>query len=202
MSLLLASTFQHFDFKEYFSDELSLWKVACITTAALMQIDDNPNRPDWVKGEISAVEDSSKEFFEYDLRGKNIDDLKHDLSDCDLIYLIGGNTFCLLDVINKSSFRDFLPEFLGTGKSIWGGSAGACVCCPDIDYIRAMDEPEKSDLKSTVGLGLTDLYIIPHFHTKHHAAALECLKNNPDKKIICLRDEQAIYIDRNSIEIL
>lgn len=112
MSLLLASTFQHFKGLDRFHDFLSTAKVACITTAALTQIDDNPNRPDWVVGEVEAVKNLSSEFFEYDLRGKNGDDLNRDLSSCDLIYFTGGNTYCLLDAVNESGFREFAPAFL------------------------------------------------------------------------------------------
>jgi|GEM_PF-2761198 len=203
MPLLLASTFDKFEDLNRFKEQLSQTKVACITTAALTQIDDNPNRPDWVNGEINAVQNLSKEFFEYDLRDKNANDLKNDLSSCDIIYFIGGNTYCLLEAVNKSGFREFAPQFLNTGKSIWGGSAGAIIHCPDIDYIRAMDEPEKSTLTDYKGLGLTDLHIMPHFNEgKHYQEALDCIAKNPDINITCLNDAQAIYIDGNRIEIL
>lgn len=191
MPLLLASTFQYFDISENFSDILKISKVACVTTAALAQIDDNPARPEWVNGEINAVKTLSGEFFEYDLRGKSQDELKCDLTDCDIIYFIGGNTYCLLDAVNQSGFRDFAVQFLKNGKSIWGGSAGAIIFCPDIDYIRAMDKPEKSDL-----------YILPHWKGKHQKEAEQCLADNPDLDILCLTDEQAVYIDGNQIEIL
>ncbi len=203
MPLLLASTFQKFKGLNRFKNQLSQSKVACITTGALAQIDDSLNRPDWMVGEIDAVQNLSKEFFEYDLRDKNAGDLENDLSSCDIIYFIGGNTYCLLDAVNKSGFRDFAPQFLKTGKSIWGGSAGAIIHCPDIDYIRAMDEPEKSTLTDFIGLGLTDLYIMPHFNEgKHYQEALDCIASNPDINIICLTDAQAIYIDGNRIEVL
>ena len=88
MPLLLASTFQHFKHLSDFEDDLRKWNVGCIITAALEQIDDSPEWPEWMKGEIAEVEKLSGEFFEYDIRGKNRDDLDRDLSDCDLIYFI------------------------------------------------------------------------------------------------------------------
>lgn len=123
MPLLLASTFQHFKKLSDFENQLSSWKVACITTAALCQIDDNRDRPEWVIGEISAIKNCAKEFLEYDLRKKTSDDLARDLNDCDLIYFIGGNTYCLLEAINHSGFRSFSKNHLSQEKSIWGGSA-------------------------------------------------------------------------------
>jgi len=202
MPLLLASTFQHFKQLDAFKNSLKSWKVACITTAALTQIDDNPERPAWVIGEIDAIRNLAGEFFEYDLRGKKIDDLKTDLSHCDLIYFIGGNTFCLLEIINKSGFREFSKKYISEGRSIWGGSAGAIVHCPDINYITCMDDPKKANLESTKALMNTHLYILPHWNGKHQAEALECLKTNSALPIVCLTDEQAIYIDGNKIEIL
>jgi dipeptidase E len=202
MPLLLASTFQYFDVAKHFSQSLKVSKIACITTAALMQIDDNPVRPEWVNGEISAVKNLSYEFFEYDLRGKSYNDLQSDLLDCDLIYFIGGNTFCLLDAANKSGFGQFASEYLKAGKSIWGGSAGAIIFCPDINFIRAMDDPDKSNLRDTKGLELTDLYILLHWKGKHQKEAEQCIANNPDLNILCLTDEQAVYIQDNQIEVL
>jgi hypothetical protein len=147
MPLLLASTFQHFKKLDVFQEQLSTWKVACITTAALAQIDDVVDRPDWVIGEIEAIETRA-------------------------------------------------------GKSLWGGSAGAIINCPDIHYIACMDEPEKANLNSTKGLSLTSLSIIPHWKCGHHQEALECLSKNPDLDLICLTDDQAIYINDNCIEVL
>ena len=202
MPLLLASTFQHFKKIDVFQEQLSTWKVACITTAALAQIDDVVDRPDWVIGEIEAIETRAGEFFEYDLRGKNSDDLDRDLQSCDLIYFIGGNTFVLLEYLQKSNFQKFIVPFLAAGKSLWGGSAGAIINCPDIHYIACMDEPEKANLNSTKGLSLTSLSIIPHWKCGHHQEALECLSKNPDLDLICLTDDQAIYINDNCIEVL
>jgi len=202
MPLLLGSTFQHFKGLKRFEPFLSDAKVACVTTAALCQIDDDSNRPDWIVGEIDAIKTKSGDFFEYDLREKTWSDLIRDLTACDLIYFIGGNTYCLLEHVNKSGFRDFLKNFLNDGKSIWGGSAGAIIHCPDIDYIASMDEPEKANLDSTKGLALTLLSIMPHWQTKHHDAALECLRQNPDLDILCLTDDQAVYVDGNIIEII
>jgi dipeptidase E len=202
MPLLLASTFQHFKGLNQFHDFLSKAKVACITTAALAQIDDNPDRPAWMTGEIEAIQNLSKDFFEYDLRGKTSSDLENDLLDCDLIYFIGGNTYCLLEAANCSGYREFAPKFLGQGKSIWGGSAGAIIHCPDIDYIRSMDEPAKSTLTDYTGIGLMDLYLMPHWKGKHHAEAVQCIQGNPDIDIVCLTDDQAVHIDGNRIEIL
>lgn len=202
MPLLLASTFQKFENLHEFEDDLNTWTVACVTTAALAQIDDCPDRPNWVLGEIDAVRQHAKKFFEYDLRGKNLNDFQNDLSDCDLIYFIGGNTYCLLEAINQSGFREFSKAHLDQGRSIWGGSAGAIVNGPDIDFIRLMDEPEKANLTSTKGMSFTILYIMPHWKGAHHQEALECLKENAHVDILCLTDKQAVYLDGNKMEIL
>lgn len=202
MPLLLASEFKFFKQKDIFKDSLASWKVACITTAALGQMGEKTIRPEWMDKEIQPIKELSGQFFEYDLNRKNISDLNNDLLDCDLIYFIGGNTYCLLDAVNKSGFRQFAPDHLSQGKSIWGGSAGAVIMCPNIDYIRAMDEPEKSSLQDYSGLGLTDLYILPHWKGDYQEQAQECLAKNPNLEITCLTDAQAIYIDGNRIEVL
>ena len=202
MPLLLASTFQHFKKLDDFHGLLSSAKVACIVTAENPYIEKKGGRPDWAQAEIDAVCNRAETSFEYDLTNKKFEDLRQDLSECDLIYFIGGNTFYLLDQVNKSGFRDFAQPYLSTGKSIWGGSAGAIIHCPDINYIASMDEPEEVNLKSTKGLNFVDFYLMPHWKGGHHSEALECLAANPDISIICLTDDQAIYVEDNKIEIL
>lgn len=177
-------------------------KVACIVTAENPYVKKKGGRPDWAQAEIDAVCKRANNSFEYDLTNKTRQDLQQDLSDCDLIYFIGGNTFYLLDQVNQSGFRDFVQPYLRAGKSIWGGSAGAIIHCPDINYVALMDDPTKEDLDNTTGLNLVDFSLIPHWKGGHHSEALECLAANPDLSIICLTDDQAIYVEGNKIEIL
>jgi peptidase E len=200
MPLLLSSTFQHFEGLDRFLDRLSTWKVSCITTAALAQCGNNLEP--WALSEIDNVCSHAKEYFEYDLRGKILDDLKRDLHDCDLVYFTGGNTYCLLEAIQKSGFYEFSKMHLAKEKSIWGSSAGSIVNGPDIQFIASMDEPEKANLESTKEMNYTHLYILPHWNGELHDEALQCLNNNRDLPIICLNDSQAIYIENNRIEIL
>lgn len=202
MPLLLASTFQHFKKLSDFSEILGTWCVACVITAAIPDTEQNGSRPEWAQAEIDAVAQHAKEFFEYDLANKTPDMLEADLPDCDLIYFIGGNTFHLLDMVNKSGFREFVTGHLAQGKSVWGGSAGAIIHGPDIAFIKSMDAPEKANLTSTQGLELTQLRILPHWHGNHHQEALDCLAKNPDVDIICLTDDQALFIEGNKTEIL
>ncbi len=114
----------------------------------------------------------------------------------DVIYVGGGNTYYLLDQINRSGFREALAA--RTDVVYVGGSAGTVVACPDIGYIGAeLDEPGVApDLESTRGLGLVDFYVMPHIdYPPFEVKIAELLKSFPaDFDVVAIRDDQAVAV--------
>ena len=47
------------------------------------------------------------------------------INDFDIIYMLGGNTFYLLDVIRKTNFDKQIIDFINKGKIYIGSSAGS-----------------------------------------------------------------------------
>ena len=78
------------------------------------------------------------------------------LQRCDLIYVSGGNTFFLLQELEKSGAKTIILEQVKGGKPYIGESAGSVIMAPNISYVKDMDEAERAapQLKSFEGLGL------------------------------------------------
>ena len=87
------------------------------------------------------------------------------LQRCDLIYVSGGNTFFLLQELEKSGAKTIILEQVKGGKPYIGESAGSVIMAPNISYVKDMDEAERAapQLKSFEGLGLVDFYPLPHY---------------------------------------
>jgi len=97
--------------------------------------------------------------------------------------------------------RDKLAQ---KGRLYLGSSAGAIVCGPSIDFIGDLDDKSKANLDDYEGLGLVDFCFVPHSESDTFGPAIKeiiaDLKNN-NRKAIALRDDQALYIENNCMEI-
>lgn len=179
----------------------SACKTLCIPTAA--NTEDNP--APWLDAEMNAFRALGFSLTMLDLEGASVANVAAALGGADIIYVTGGNTFYLLEKMRACGFTDALQKALARGALYIGSSAGSIVCTPDIGYIAGMDAPEKAQLQSTAGLGLVDFALMchldhPHFADMAAAKMAEC--RNGAVKMIGLRDDQALYIDGNSITIL
>ena len=61
------------------------------------------------------------------------------LQRCDLIYVSGGNTFFLLQELEKSGAKTIILEQVKGGKPYIGESAGSIIMAPNISYAKDMD---------------------------------------------------------------
>ena len=90
------------------------------------------------------------------------DEILSDISQCDIIYVSGGNTFYLLNELRKSCAAQAIKNAVKAGKIYIGESAGAIVAAPDTRYAMQMD---KNGAKTSdfTGLNLVDFCVVPHF---------------------------------------
>jgi len=87
----------------------------------------------------------------YTLKLIELNDVKLDAYDG--IIISGGNTFKLLADINKSNYREKLIEYIKSGKSIYGISAGAIIMGANISTAYITDK-NKIKLDNLSGLNL------------------------------------------------
>lgn len=84
------------------------------------------------------------------------------ISQCDIIYVSGGNTFYLLNELRKSRVWQAIKNAVKAGKIYIGESAGAIAAAPDTKYATLMDE-NSAKMSDFAGLNLVDFCVVPHF---------------------------------------
>ena len=86
-----------------------------------------------------------------------------DLFACHAIHLTGGNTFRFLYWLRVRGLMDDLCRYAAEGGVLVGISAGAILMTPDIGSSSLCGDAPYPGLESTVGLGLVDFAVVPHF---------------------------------------
>ena len=89
------------------------------------------------------------------------DEILSAISQCDIIYVSGGNTFYLLNELRKSCAAQAIKNAVKAGKIYIGESAGV-VAAPDTRYATLMDE-NSAKTSDFTGLNLVDFCVVPHF---------------------------------------
>jgi dipeptidase E len=184
-----------------FDKPLNKLKVTCIPTAANVYAEADK---DWLDREMQSFYDLGIALDKFDLVGKNKSDVEQQLNNSDVVYVTGGNTYYLLEHMKKCDFKSVITDRVNNGLIYIGGSAGAITACPQIDFIRNMDDKSEASLDNFDGLNLVDLKIMPHIdHDKYGSMAKEILKDmrSDNEYFIGLRDSQALVIMDNYIEI-
>ena len=177
------------DFKNRFyeivsKEELKNKKVLYITTASDGDPDDDKS---WMNIEFQTILDLGiykTNIIEYKIGESNID-----INDFDIMYMMGGNTFYLLDVIRKTYFDKEIVNFINSGKIYIGSSAGSEILGNSIEPAIGYDDNNVGMIDFT-GLKIIDGLIIPHCNRK--TDFVESLKNKTTEKLILLYDGDGI----------
>jgi len=149
----------------------------------------------------SAAVNSQESYFEffhanmqkYGLSNLISVDLYSDWSDikkAEVIYIGGGNTYKLIDIMRKSGFGEYLKKERDS-HIIIGNSAGAVVLGRDI---RSSNDADIIGIGDTGGLDLVDFSICPHY-TGRQKPRLEKLADVLGHRIAGVPETSAIIID-------
>ncbi len=166
-------------------EELNNKKVLYITTASDGEEDDDKS---WMNEEYKTILDlgiNESNITEYKI-GNDIN-----IDDFDIIYMMGGNTFYLLDVIRKTGFDKIIVDFINKGKIYIGSSAGSEILGNSIDVALGYDENNVNMIDFT-GLKIVDSLIVPHSNRKEEF--ISELKNKTKENVITLYDGDGIII--------
>ena len=124
------------------------------------------------------------------------------------VFIGGGNTYKLLKGIKDNDIFNKIIDYLNNDGIVIGCSAGAIIFGKDINSCSSMDRND-SNLTNTTGFNaLNGKSIFAHYtnskteeiHKKYTDALIEYTKNN--EEVIALPEEDTIYIDEGSIEII
>lgn len=185
-----------------FDKPLNQLKVIYITTAANVYSEEHKG---WFYEGMQAFRDMQIKLIEYDIKEKSEDDVTARIKGADVVCVAGGNTYYLLEHMQKCNFKSAIISYLNAGGFYFGCSAGSVVTCPTIDFIGDMDDPAEADLTDCTGLGLVPFNIMPHMDNPYFSAkAKELIKKSSSSEtpLFALRDDEALLITDNCIEIL
>ncbi len=178
-------------FKEQFyriinKEEIKDKKVLYITTAS---DGENDSDKSWMDEEYETILDlgfSKENIYEFKIGQKEIN-----INDFDVIYMMGGNTFYLMDMIRKYNFDTVIKKAMDNGIIYIGSSAGSIILGNSVEYALPFDE-NNVDLKDFSGLRIIDGIIIPHANRKEEF--ISKVKENIGEKLFLLYDEDGIII--------
>jgi dipeptidase E len=95
-----------------------------------------------------------------DLAGRTVEDLDPDV---DVVFVLGGNTFDLLDHLQTRDALALALEHVARGGVFFGSSAGAVLAGADI-AVAGFADPNDAGVTDTRGLGLLgDAIVRPHY---------------------------------------
>lgn len=122
-------------FENYAGDSLAGKRVAFIPTAARHETINF-----YVKSGMKALEKSGLIVDVLDVSTAPQSDISRILTAADVIYISGGNTFFLLQELNKSGAGQMIIDHIEAGKLYIGESAGSVILAPDIGYVKSLDD--------------------------------------------------------------
>lgn len=130
-----------------------------------------------------------------------------ELAPYDVVEIIGGNPYYLLNSIRQNNFVEMLADF-AKSKVIIGCSAGALVLTPSLDLID-LYSPEMNivDLKDLSACHLTDVRLLPHyckFMNRYDHFEEKCLRYEQENRcsVIRLNDGEGIFIDGVDVTVV
>jgi len=118
--------------------------------------------------------------------------LRSALRQYDMLWMRGGNTFCLREAMRLSKFDEIAAELVQGGIVFAGDSAGACVAGTDLHGIELADDPEFAETVIWEGLNLTPHYFMPHADNAELAGFTEQMTadRGDDPATVKLNDNQ------------
>ncbi len=175
-------------------------KFAYVTNAA----DPYPfGKRGWMKDVQAMFSDLGLKTEEIDLRQyEKATTLKERLSQYDVVWCGGGNTWYLRYAMKTSGFDQIIRELVEGGIVYGGDSAGAIVATPTLEYVDLLDEPEDAPEQIEKGLSLVEFAIVPHWGNEKYEKPLTQMRDglvNKGFDVKVLTDQQAIIVNGSSI---
>lgn len=161
-------------------------KVLYITTASDGDDEDDKSWMDIEYKNILNLGIQEENITEYKIGKSNTN-----IDGYDIMYMMGGNTFYLLDVIRKNNFDKTIKRFIDDGKIYIGSSAGSEILGSSIYPALDFDE-NNVNMTNFTGLQIIQGLIIPHCNRKEEF--IKKLKNETDEKLFLLYDGDGIAI--------
>jgi dipeptidase E len=130
------------------------------------------------------------------------------LQEFDLIFIIGGNPFYLLDIMRNTNCKELFFRYI-KDKIVIGASAGSIVFGNTLELIHKFDPQLNDDVRLTdfSGLCLTTINVCPHVlkykdRYDRFIERIEEFEKSKHIQITRINDGQAVIVDEGFIEII
>lgn len=181
-------------------------KLVFITTPADCEEGDKQ----WLMDDRQSLVDAGFEVTDYTIIGKTAEELLTDLSEYDIIYISGGNTFFMLQESHTSGFFEVIHELVEEkGKVYVGTSAGSIIAGPQLpEYLLDLGEDLIDEqLLDASGFGFVNFIVLPHwgsesFKKRYLESRMQMLYHDTQFPIMVLTDKQYVKVEGESIEII
>lgn len=178
-------------------------RITFVTTASETYTGETP----WLDADRAVLRDRGYEVINFSFTGKKAPDVQAVLSDTDLLFVAGGNTYYLMQEIQRSGSADVLRTFLDDGGIYIGSSAGSIIMCPTFGWTGWLDDSSRApDLTGLHGLGVVSFLIMPHWgsekYTERHRSHNVPLLQKEPYPIVLLADTQYVHVVGDTIEIV
>ena len=175
-----------------------------IPTAATIEVGDK----DWF---INDLKNINKQGFKSvsiaDISAVPENVWKPQMDEADILFFSGGNTYHLMEWINKSGLVKLLPEYMKT--KVWVGiSAGSMVTNPDLaaKISQAIYDEDFDKSYEVSGLNYVNFYFLPHLNSPFFPNLVEekikKLAETTTRKMYVLDDQGALKIVDGNVEIV
>lgn len=179
-------------------------KIVFIPTASNVEVGDK----DWLINDLANLQ--KRNFEEIDIADISAVEekiWKPKLERADVLFFEGGNTYHLMEWINKSGLVNILPKLLKT-KVYVGVSAGSMVTnkglalkISQIVYGEDLDKIEEMK-----GLNYVDFYFLPHLNSEHfkniRKGFIEKTTEGMSDTIYAMDDQSALKVIDGKIDVV
>ena len=176
-------------------------RFVCVSTAAAVFSE----RP-WVTAEQECLRKLGAEVMEVELSTLAKDEAHRLLDDSDGIFIHGGNTFFLLQEMQRIGFKQFVSDYIASERPYIGSSAGSIVAGPRIDVIAATDNPSKAPTVNPLeGLHLVEVIPMVHFNDTSYFGAFRASFERAietGSNVLPLRNNQFIISEKGTLTIV
>lgn len=138
-----------------------------------------------------------------DVEGKTIDEVRKMLSDKDVIYVQGGDTYYLLKCVKESGFDIVVKELISRGVIYVGVSAGTYIACPTIEQTlwKKPDRNRHGIRDDEPAMGLIPFWVYVHYEP-HLAEIVQEGIHRTNYPIRILTDEQALLVKDDVVTLV
>lgn len=154
-----------------------------------------------IKKKYEILECNTRQLKIKNLSNKGL--LKEKLKDVDIIYIGGGDTILLKEIMNQYHLKDLLKEKIKNGCVLVGVSAGAIILSKEGYSDSYIIRKEKDHYDFVEGYNFINIIISPHYEKKSiktKELIEDCIKMK--KEVIALPNDSALIIENNKITMI